>query len=433
MQVILNMDNSSTFQAAARLPKETRVAVLFQRLGPYHHARLNAAGRLMSVWGVEACVTEDTYAWDKVEGANAFTRVTLTDHYSGDRRWERELQQKTWRTLDEIKPQVVLVNGWSSPEALSALWWCGKTGVPAVVMSETTAWDMERKWHKELIKRRLLKLCSASLVGGRAHADYLNQLGMERTKIFFGYDVVDNDYFAARAKEVRDHESAIRSQHGLPEKYFLASARFIEKKNLKCLIEAYARYRELAGKGENGRPTAELWDLVLLGDGPLKSDLQDLIANRSLQPSVHLPGFKQYAELPTYYALARTFIHASTIEQWGLVVNEALASGLPVLVSNRCGCAADLVQAGRNGYCFDPCNVEALAQLMWKLSDPAFPLSEFGSASRQIAEQFDASEFAKGLSGAVTWALSNPTASFNLADKLCLSSLMYVFRGALMT
>jgi hypothetical protein len=88
------------------LPKETRVAVLFQRFGPYHHARLNAAGKLMSVWGVEACAMEDTYAWNKVEGAAAFTRVTLTDRDSGDRRWKQELQRKLWRALDEIKPQA---------------------------------------------------------------------------------------------------------------------------------------------------------------------------------------------------------------------------------------------------------------------------------------------------------------------------------------
>ncbi len=71
-----------------------------------------------------------------------------------------------------------------------------------------------------------------------------------------------------------------------------------------------------------------------------------------------LPGFKPYDELPVYYALANAFVHASTSEQWGLVVNEAIATGLPVIVSNRCGCAPELVNG--NGFTFDPTNEDEL-------------------------------------------------------------------------
>ena len=92
--MIATVDDSQTISAVKELSKGTRAAVLFQRFGPYHHARLNAAGRLMPVWGVEACAMETTYAWSKVEGASAFTRVTLTDRESGDRSWKLELQKK---------------------------------------------------------------------------------------------------------------------------------------------------------------------------------------------------------------------------------------------------------------------------------------------------------------------------------------------------
>ena len=119
-------------------------------------------------------------------------------------------------------------------------------------------------------------------------------------------------------------------------------------------------------------PPSAPWSLVLLGDGPLKSDLCRLISDLRLDACVHLPGFKQYHELPVYYGLASAFVHASTTEQWGLVVNEAMASGLPVLVSNRCGCAQDLVKEGVNGFTFDPCNVEQLAQLMLKFQRSTF-------------------------------------------------------------
>jgi glycosyltransferase involved in cell wall biosynthesis len=416
--VIVNVDNSKTIQTGNGLPKETRVAVLFQRFGPYHHARLNAAGKLMSVWGVEACAMETTYAWSKVDGAAAFTRITLTDRDSGDRSWKRELQQKMWRTLDEIKPEAVAVNGWAATDAVSALEWCIKNNVSVVVMSESTAWDEPRIFWKEWIKSRLVKMCAAGLSGGTPHADYLAQLGLPRDRIFKGYDIVDNDYFAAGAARAKSREQETRRQLGLPEKYFLASARFVGKKNLPRLIRAYARYRALAEK-------PEIWKLVLLGDGPLRETLNSQLSTLNLCDHVLLPGFKQYDELPAYFGLAGAFVHASMTEQWGLVVNEAMASGLPVLVSNRCGCAADLVQEGVNGFTFDPCDSEQLANLMLKISAFNFPLSDFGSESRRIISAWAPEQFANGLRDAVAVALKNPRPRAGLPDR-CLLRLALV-------
>ena len=432
--------------AVVAVPAATRVAVLFHRFGPYHHARLNAAGRLMSVWGVEACASEGTYAWEKVEGAAAFTRVTLTHRDSGDRQWKQELRRKMWRTLDKIKPQAVVVPGWASADALSALLWCAETHTPSVVMSESTAWDEPRVLWKESIKSRLVKLNSAGLAGGGPHADYLVQLGLARARVFLGYDVVDNAYFSGQTDFIRNPQSEIRNLQALPEKYFLASARFVEKKNLFRLIEAFARYRELAEvkpesrkqkieanecpapalfpDGEERRRKSDIWNLVLLGDGPFKPGLQKLIAELGLGNCVYLPGFKQYADLPAYYALAGAFVHASTTEQWGLVVNEAMASGLPVLVSNRSGCAADLVLPGVNGFQFDPGNVDELSQLLLKTSAGNFPLADFGAASRRIISAWGPERFAAGLSEAVAAALKNPRPRVGMVDRLLLRLLL---------
>ncbi len=420
IRLIVNAHHSPISRATHAgngLPKETRVAVLFQRFGPYHHARLNAAGKLMRVFGVEACGMDVTYAWAREEGAAAFTRITLTDRYASDLRWKRKLSRAMRRALNEIKPDVVVVPGWSSPDALSALVWCGETRTPVVMMSESTAWDDSRSGWKEWIKRQLLGACSAGLVGGKAHADYLEQLGMERNRIFLGYDIVDNDYFAAKTDEIRSQVPGVGSQHGLPKNFFLASARFIPKKNLPRLIRAYSRYREMASTPStlNSQLSTTPWDLVLLGDGPLRETLDAQLSTLNLRGHVLLPGFKQYGELPVYYGLAKAFIHASTIEQWGLVVNEAMASGLPVLVSERCGCAGDLVREGRNGFSFNPYDVEALAQLMLKVSADNFPLSEFGSASRQIIQEWSPDKFAASMKAACEVAVSKSRSERSLA------------------
>jgi glycosyltransferase involved in cell wall biosynthesis len=409
-----------------------KLAVLFRRFGPYHHARLNAAGKLLELFGVEACGIEDTYAWERVPGAESFTRITLTDRQANNREWKQRLDREMRRTLNAIQPQVVAVPGWSSTEAVSALCWCLQNRRPAIVMSDSTERDMARTTWREAIKKRVVGLFSTALVAGTPHRQYLARLGMPPERVFLGYDAVDNAYFAENANAVRRESPVAGSKHGLPENYFLASARFVEKKNLSRLIDAYARYRALARKSGDG-----LWSLVLLGDGPLRPALNSQLSTLNLHDHVLLPGFKQYNELPVYYGLASTFVLASTSEPWGLVVNEAMASGLPVLVSNRCGCAADLVQDGVNGYTFDPYNIEQLAHLMFKLaalnsetgcghSGALCPqLSTFGNASTRIISDWGSERFAAALKAAMDKAIEVGPKRAMWLDQLLLSALLF--------
>jgi glycosyltransferase involved in cell wall biosynthesis len=237
---------------------------------------------------------------------------------------------------------------------------------------------------------------------------------MPRERIFTGYDVVDNAYFREKTEEIRSQRSEVRQKYALPENYFLASARFVEKKNLPKLIQAYAEYRR-----RSHIETKVPWDLVLLGDGPLRRTLNAQLSTLNLHEHVHLPGFKPYDELPVYYALAKAFVHASTTEQWGLVVNEAIASGLPVIVSNRCGCAPELVNG--NGFTFDPMTED---ELVTRLSDMS-SLSDqerkhLGDNSYRIAADFAPERFGEGLDRAASAALGVPQKRFGVMDRALL-------------
>jgi len=414
--------------------------------------------------------------------------VTLASTVSGKEPSVGELCSRLNQTLVEFKPQAVFLPGWSCAASFIAHSWCRSNAVPAVVMSESNSWDDTRSFWKERVKQRLAKMYSSALVGGTTHKQYLVELGMNADQIFLGYDAVDNDYFASKAAEVRGRRTSVENAEMLkPETlkseisgprspssglwppsspFFLASARFVEKKNLLRLIEAYARYRKMAQSSEVRSPSSLVsgpsslvsgpssvvsspssvvsspqsvvrspssvvprhpsrpWDLVLLGDGPLRSSILDLRSSLGLGDSVHLPGFKQYDELPEFYALAKVFIHASTTEQWGLVVNEAMASGLPVLVSNRCGCAQDLVHNGVNGFTFDPADVEQMAQLMFQLSAfQPFRLSEFGSASQRIISDWGTRQFAQGVLAAAKRASMVGASRSSIGDKLFLRLL----------
>ena len=381
-----------------------KLAIIFHRFGPYHLARLRAASRRLDLLAIEESAETGEYAWDAVPSAagELFARVTLLAPGERPARPASVIASRVREALDRFRPAAVAIPGWSDPAALAALDWGLANGVPAVVMSESTAGDEPRRGWKEWLKGRVVRLCASGLVGGQPHVEYLTALGMERERIFRGYDAVDNAHFAAGARASRDSAAATRHRLALPENYFLASNRFLPKKNLSFLLAAFADYRRSAAPGG--------WGLVLLGDGAQREQLRRERASLSLdEGALSMPGFKQYDELPAYYGLAGAFVHASTSEPWGLVVNEAMASGLPVLVSDRCGCARDLVVPGENGWTFDPGDVSALTRLMGRVAAMSPETrAGMGAASQRIVAGFSPEVFGENMHRGVEAARSHP-------------------------
>jgi glycosyltransferase involved in cell wall biosynthesis len=395
------------------MERKPAVAVVFHHIGPYHHARLNAAADRLSVTGIEWSA-KGYDAWGASATPAQYAKVSLFQEATAQSPANAELRAAFWSALEQTNPDVVAVNGWNNFGSLIAANCCVRCEIPMVVMSESSRQDEPRTSWKEAIKRRFIGFYSAALVGGQRHVDYLVELGMPRERIFTGYDVVDNHYFRQKAEEVRSPRSEVRQKYALPRIYFLASARFIEKKNLPTLIQAYAEYRrrsEIAAKVP--------WDLVLLGDGPLRETLNSQLSTLNLNEHVRLPGFKPYDELPVYYALANAFVHASTTEQWGLVVNEATASGLPLIVSDRCGCAPELVNG--NGFTFDPMNEHELTARLFEmasLSDEE--RKHLGYNSYRIAANFAPECFGDGLERAASVAMGGSQKRFGVMDRALL-------------
>jgi glycosyltransferase involved in cell wall biosynthesis len=120
---------------------------------------------------------------------------------------------------------------------------------------------------------------------------------------------------------------------------------------------------------------------------------------------VTLAGFRQIEDLPAYYALASAFIHPALQDQWGLVVNEAMACGLPVIVSKQSGCSPELVKDGVNGFVYDARDTQGLSKLMYRFCTGDYDLNSFGQASREIISLWGTDCFAEGLYSAITCAL----------------------------
>ena len=378
------------------------IVVVFARLGPYHLARLRGAADACeragaAVAAISIAGTDRVYAWDKVEAPAEFTTRILFPDKAYEQVSPGQMARQLRASLNELNPLVVALPGWAFSEARVGLAWCRQHRRAAILMSESARGDHLRLWPREFIKQRMVRHFSSALVGGKRHRDYAKYLGVPQAAIFQGYDAVDNEHFIRGAEQARARAGDLRAAHRLPARYILTSSRFIPIKNIDGLLRAYAQYVSRA-------PHAR--DLVVCGDGECREALQRLARDLGLEQRVHWPGFAQYPNLPLYYALADAFVLASTTEPWGLVVNEAMACRLPVLVSDRCGCAPDLVREGENGFTFDPGSIEAITQALLKLPDDPAVCDAMGARSLAIIRNFGTRAFGEGLLEAARMAVA---------------------------
>jgi glycosyltransferase involved in cell wall biosynthesis len=258
-------------------------------------------------------------------------------------------------------------------------------------MSDSRAEDAKRNALAEKTKAQITQLFAAALVAGKPHLEYLKKLGFPEDRIVKGYDVVDNQHFQTGADAARQSSRSNSLIGDLPCRYFFCCARLIPKKNLLMLIDAFSQYRRQCPPPPR--------DLVIAGDGPERHTIEEHIAALNIAQAVRLLGPLTYDQLPVAYGLAGAFVMPSKTEQWGLVVNEAMAAGLPVLVSYSAGCSQDLVEHGVNGYTFDPSDPNNLAQLLVRMSTSA-DLASMGRESQRIISSWGLSRFAQGLMSA---------------------------------
>ena len=392
---------------------ELRVVSLVTNLVPYHHARWEAFSVKYPKTTLLQIVPGDRFGvLEYAPKSTAYVPKTLFVGSSWDSIPAGEMEVAICSELNALAPQVVFLNGYAARFNWIALGWCLKRDIPVVICSESNEFDEIRRPWKEAIKRLFVSRCSAGLAGGKPQADYLVKLGLSRDSVFCGYDVVDNQHFSQGALKARMEGSSVRFRLGLPNRYFFSCARFEQKKNLPFLLRAFATYC-----GRSKADGVASCDLVIAGEGRDRALLERTIEESGISGKVHLIGPQNYQDLPTYYGLAEAFIHASTTEQWGLVVNEAMAAGLPVIVSARCGCVFDLVHEGINGMTFDPSNGEELAGKMMEISTNSSRRALMGEASVKIIAEWSPERFARGAEEAVRIAMAAPRLRSNLAAR----------------
>ena len=238
-----------------------RVLFLVRRVGPYHDARFEAAGREVDLVVAETRPDSAEYPWSTTAGARQYRLAPFRSASVPEVGLRGTvLTAEVERVLDSHRPDVVATAGWADPEYHLLLHRCRRRAIPAVVMSDSTLGDEPRRWWKELAKGFIVRNYTAAVAAGSRSRDYLLRLGLPPDAVFHPWDVVENRHFAEGADRHRSLRSQTLNLAAAVPRCFLCVARFIEKKNLSGLLSAYAAYVSEARSGA--------WDLVLSGSGP---------------------------------------------------------------------------------------------------------------------------------------------------------------------
>lgn len=360
------------------------IAVMWIDWYAYHVARLRALtehaqlrGRVCGIEIVGGCGVHDNLKFRSDERDDLPVTTLLPEGNWRDAS-QRKLSVKVWRKLRELNPSLLLLPGYYNLPSLASALWAKLHGRRTVLMCESTRSDHKRVWCKEALKRALVRLLfDEAIAGGDRQVRYLCELGFPINRIARAYDVVDNDFYFTEARRARAAGPTVKS--GLPEDYFLFAGRLAPEKNVRGLLRSFAEYRATGGS----------WSLVLAGDGPSGNELRNQARQAGIAEHVQFVGLKDSHEMTTLYAFARCLVLPSVCEPWGLVVNEAMASGLPVIVSSHCGCADELIEHGANGFIFDPAREAELTARLHQMS--AFnetKLTQMGEHSKQIVARY---------------------------------------------
>ncbi|MCK4421186.1 glycosyltransferase family 4 protein [candidate division WOR-3 bacterium] len=287
-----------------------------------------------------------------------------------------------WRRLTEEDFDVVIVGGYFPLTMFFSIVWALIHRIPYIINSESQLLNKRSKW-KSFIKKILLgpivKKASAYLPLGRFQAEYLIHYGADSKKIFYFPNTPDVEFFITKSDKYRRKKDEIKRKLGIEKEYvILFAGRLVKVKGLFTLLRGF---KEVKKKYDNV-------SLLFAGDGVLKKQLERFVKQERIE-DVHFAGFASPDKLPRYYAISDIFVLPSNYEPWGVVVNEAMASALPIILSDKVGSRGDLLEEGENGFCFKSGNYKELADTMIRMLSNTEKLKAMGERSREIIRGFD--------------------------------------------
>lgn len=270
--------------------------------------------------------------------------------------------------------------------------------IPILLREEQTLLHA-RKWPKSWLRSVVLRLLFRRVFGlciGSNNEAYFRHFGVIPERLFFAPYCVDNSDLQSRAAGLATRRDEVRASFGLPvddTPVILFVGKLIDEKQPLLVLDAFARVR-----------SRYRCSLLIVGEGELGPEMRCRVA-RSQIPDVRFAGFLNRSEIPAAFAASDVFVLASHHETWGIVVNEAMNFGLPVVVSDKVGCAPDLIRSGENGVEVPHEDVQALADAIEALVANEPLRSAMGARSRDLIDEWHVGLAAEGIVNACVEAI----------------------------
>ncbi len=320
------------------------ILIVWDRMGDYHRSRVEAYRSLYRrdiLYTADIGAGDQLYHWDNTAHSQ---HVVLSQKKADDSDvWQRFKRFK--QLVNDQKMDKVVLSGYGRREYLLFSIWLKLKGIDCYMFAESwyagnAVIDRVKGWYLNAFVKGIF------VSGIRAKAHFHERLAYPEKQLQIGYSVVDNAHFKFERSE--DHVARALGHKPM----LLCVARYAEEKNLEVLIKAFEASK-----------LSDTWGLTLVGGGPLESALKRTIRKPE---QVQLLSWQAYEALPSLYQNASCFVLPSRFEPWGLVVNEAMAASLPIIISDACGCAPDLLDA--NGYVFKADEQQDLVEVLNDLS-----------------------------------------------------------------
>ena len=293
------------------------------------------------------------------------------DWYSRTFNWGLHLNRGVTAALRRFRPDVIVGTGYTSPTYFMAQRYARKHGIGYVLWSGSTRQSsLFQKGTLGWLKRRFVRRCDACLAYGTDAAEFLKDRGADPERISVGCNTVDVDFFAAAAEKARSSAEFAEWRARFPQSLALYVGQMVERKGVRDLIEAF----RATSRKELG--------LLLCGSGPKESEYRELANDLD---GVYWFGYVQSREMGRFLAAADVLVMPSRLEPWGLVVNEAMAAGVPVIATTCSGATTDLVVEGETGHAFEAGDVKRLAELLASVCEDPDHWKQMGrNASERI-------------------------------------------------
>lgn len=320
------------------------IAIVHNIIAPY---RMELFERLAQLSGFRLTVlfcaqTEANRHW-KVPKELRFRHFVLRGAHLYTNRRHIHFNPTLWTKLLSLRPDLIVSSGFSL-STLITLAYAYAHRIPLVVwFGGTPLSEQSISSAKKALRKFIIRRSEGFLAYGSETRNYLISLGAPQDRTWIaGNATFDVEQYHSKVVALRAKKSRICRERGWPPNLILAAGQLIERKNYELLIEAFHSVHDQFLN----------WGLIIVGTGPLYRALRNRCSELGLD-SVFLVGHVEPEELPVYYGISDIFVHPAKLDQWSQVVNEAMASALPVITTDRCG-APELIQDGRTGFIIEP-------------------------------------------------------------------------------